>query len=453
MIKIKFGMDGWCVIIVEDYMVENVKWVVVGIVIWMKVNDVVQVVIGYDVCFGGELFVYIIIWVMGVYGMKVKLVKGFVFIFMVFLGVVKIGLDLGVVIMVSYNLFFYNGFKLKFKLGGLMIFVQVVEVELYILNIFDRDLLIFQEMEVQGLLEYVDLEQIYVDYVIDSFDLESICNVDFKIVYDVMYGVGQNVLCCLLFDVVLLYCDYNFFFMGQVLEFIYCNFGEFFVLIKNDFFIGFGFVNDGDVDCIGMYDEDGNFVDFYYILLLLLFYMYEYKKQIGKVVVIFFVMEKMQELVKQFGLDIEVIKIGFKYIVEIMVQEFVLVGGEEFGGFVVSGYILECDGIWIGLIIMEFMVKIGKFIKELIQEVYDWVGFFVYDWDDLYFMEVKKQLIIKQCQEGSLKVFGFYQVEYVEDIDGFKFYFGGSCWVMICFLGIELVFWVYVQVLEYDEVC
>ncbi len=452
MTKIKFGTDGWRAIIAEDYTVENVKRVAAGTAIWMKANEAAQVVIGHDARFGGELFADTTTRVMGAYGMKVKLAKGFVSTPMVSLGVVKTGSDLGVVITASHNPPSYNGFKLKSKLGGPMVPAQVAEVESHIPDTFDRDLPTLQEMEAQGLLEYVDLEQIYVDHVTDSFDLESIRNADFKIAYDAMYGAGQNALRRLLPDAVLLHCEYNPSFMGQAPEPIHRNLGELSALIKNDPSIGLGLANDGDADRIGMYDEDGNFVDSHHILLLLLLYMHEYKKQTGKVVVTFSVTEKMQELAKQFGLDIEVTKIGFKYIAEIMAQEPVLVGGEESGGLAVSGHIPERDGIWIGLTIMEFMAKTGKSIKELIQEVYDRVGAFAYDRDDLHLTEAKKQSIIKQCQEGSLKAFGPYQVEHVEDIDGFKFYFGGSRWVMIRPSGTEPVLRVYAQAPEHDEV-
>ncbi|NRA51680.1 MAG: phosphoglucomutase/phosphomannomutase family protein, partial [Phaeodactylibacter sp.] len=356
------------------------------------------------------------------------------------------------VITASHNPPSYNGFKLKSKLGGPMIPAQVAEVETAIPAIVDMDLPTLEQMEKDGLLEYVDLEQIYVDHVTASFDLDSIRSAKFKIAYDAMYGAGQNALRRLLPEAVLLHCDYNPSFMGQAPEPIHRNLGELSELIKNDPEIGLGLANDGDADRIGMYDEDGNFVDSHHILLLLLLYMYEYKKQTGKVVVTFSVTEKMQELAKQFGLDIEVTKIGFKYIAEIMTREDVLVGGEESGGLAVSGHIPERDGIWIGLTIMEFMAKAGKSIKELIKDVYDRVGPFSYDRDDLHLSEEKKQAIIKQCKEGAIASFGPYKVERVEDIDGFKFYFGGARWVMIRPSGTEPVLRVYAQAPEHDEV-
>ena len=75
-----------------------------------------------------------------------------------------------------------------------------------------------------------------------------------------------------------------------------------------------GIANDGDADRIGMFDSDGHFVDSHHILLLLLYYLHKYKGMTGKVVITFSVTDKMVQLAKKFGLEVEVTKIGFKYI-------------------------------------------------------------------------------------------------------------------------------------------
>jgi len=85
---------------------------------------------------------------------------------------------------------------------------------------------------------------------------------------------------------------------------------------------------------------------------------------------------------EKYGLDLEVVKIGFKHLCGIMLTEDVLVGGEESGGIAVKGHIPERDGVWNGLVIWEFMAKSGKSLRELIQEVYDVVGEFAFERND-----------------------------------------------------------------------
>src|SRR6185369_14194688 len=114
------------------------------------------------------------------------------------------------------------------------------------------------------------------------------------------------------------------------------------------------------------------------IILLLIHYLVKYKDMKAKVCTAFSTTPKVQKMCKHYGLESETVKIGFKYICEIMVNEDVLLGGEESGGIAIKGHIPERDGIWVGLVIWEFMAKSGKSLQELIQEVYAITGEFAF---------------------------------------------------------------------------
>jgi len=260
-----------------------------------------------------------------------------------------------------------------------------------------------------------------------------------------MYGAGQRAVQRLLPDCVQLHCDDDPSFKGQAPEPIHRNLTELSELIKNDPTIDCGLANDGDADRIGMYDGDGNFVDSHHILLLLLLYLKKYKNMDGKVIITFSVTDKMKKMCDMLDVEYQVTKIGFKYIAEIMTQEKVLVGGEESGGIAAAGHIPERDGIWMGLLLLEFMAKTGKSLKELIKEVYDMVGSFAFDRDDLHLDEAKKQAIIKQCENNEFEKFGKNKIQQVESMDGFKFYFNEDEWTMIRPSGTEPVLRVYAQ--------
>ncbi len=454
MTKIKFGTDGWRAIIADTYTVENVKRVTQATASWMKNNKQNKVVIGHDCRFGGELFAQVATQVFGANNIKVHLAKGFVSTPMVSLGTVKTKSDIGVVITASHNPPSYNGYKLKSAYGGPTIPAGITEVEALIPDHpVDIELPSLEKMHEDGLLNYIDLESLYVKHVEDNFDLETIKKSGFKLAYDAMYGAGQNAVKRLLPDSVWLHCDHNPSFRGQAPEPIHRNLGELSECIKNDDTIDCGLANDGDADRIGMYDGDGNFVDSHHILLLLLLYLHKYKSiKEGKVVITFSVTDKMKKMCEMFGLDYEVTKIGFKYIAEIMTQEPVLVGGEESGGIAAAGHIPERDGIWMGLLVLEFMAVTGKSLKELIKEVYDMVGPFSFDRDDLHISESKKQAIIEQCKNNAFSNFGNNKIERVETIDGFKFYFNSDEWVMIRPSGTEPVLRVYAQAPTHERV-
>ncbi len=443
---IKFGTDGWRAIIADDYTVDNVLRVAEATALYLKQHQGRQVVIGYDCRFGGKLFAESTARVMGAFGVKSLLSPSFVSTPMVSLGVVKTQSDMGIVITASHNPPTYNGFKLKSHFGGPALPSQIEGVEKLIPDESTLTVLpALKDLKNQGLLEYIELEAMYVEQVKTHFDLPMIKNSGLQIAYDAMYGAGQNAMRRILPDAYFLHCDENPGMHGQAPEPIHRNLSGLSRLIKDNPKIALGIATDGDADRIGLYDADGNFVDSHHILLLLLLYLHKYKKETGEVVITFSVTDKMKLMAEKFGVPYEVTKIGFKYIAEIMTHKDVLVGGEESGGLAVKGHIPERDGIWIGLVVAEFMASTGKSLKQLIQEVYDIVGPFASDRDDLHLTEEKKQSIIAMCKKREYASFGNYRVQSVEDIDGWKFNLSDTEWVMMRPSGTEPVLRVYAQ--------
>jgi phosphomannomutase len=206
-------------------------------------------------------------------------------------------------------------------------------------------------------------------------------------------------------------------------------------------------VTDGDADRIGMYDGQGNFVDSHHIILLLIHYLHKYKGMTGKVCTAFSTTPKVERLCRHYGLSLDTVKIGFKYICEIMLKDDVLLGGEESGGIAIKGHIPERDGIWMGLVIWEFMAKSGKKLPELIREIYDIVGAFAYERSDLHLTEEVKNRIVKRTAEGFYKNFQSFDVKWVEDIDGYKYFFADdkSQWLLIRASGTEPVLRTYAE--------
>ena len=443
--QIKFGTDGWRAIIAREYTVDNVMRVAEATALWVKENGGKQIVIGYDCRFGGKMFAEATACVMGKHGVKTLISPNYVSTPMVSLATVRTRSKIGVVITASHNPPSYNGYKLKSELGGPTIPSEIVEVEALIPDAVPTDLPSIDELKENGLLEYLDMEKMYVDHVFSSFDMDLINASGIRIAYDAMYGAGQSAARKIFKNAEFVHCENNPSFMGQAPEPIHRNLKELSDLMKKDSSLSMGLANDGDADRIGLYDEDGKFVDSHHILLLLLLYLRKYKGLDGKVIVTFSVTDKMAKLADHYNLDFEVTKIGFKYIAEIMANEDVLVGGEESGGLAVKGHIPERDGIWIGLVILEFMAKTGKSLKALIQEVYDIVGSFHCDRNDLHISNEVKLAVIEKCKANAYTSFGSYHVQKVESIDGFKFWLSDTQWVMIRPSGTEPVLRVYAQ--------
>jgi len=445
--QIKFGTDGWRAIIAQEFTTDNVARVAEATALWVKsISEKPSITIGHDCRFAGPLFTEVTIKVLCAHGVKVYAHKGICSTPMISLGCVKLNTTAGVVITASHNPPSYNGFKLKSNYGGPTTPADIAIVESLIPEKTEIPTTSLEEFVTQGLLEYVDLETMYFNRVEEAFDMNAIRNSGMTFGYDAMYGAGQKITRRLLpTNLVYLHCEENPGFNGQAPEPLHKNLLEFSNLIKNSTDIEFGFANDGDADRIGCYDNEGNFIDSHHVILLLIHYLHKYKGLTGKVAISFTVSDKIEKLCKHYNLPCEVTPVGFKYVCEIMVNENVLVGGEESGGIAVTGHIPERDGVWVALVLIEAMAKTGKTIKELIAEVYEIVGAFDYDRYDLHISEEIKQKVITNCKSDAYKSFGKYTIERKEDIDGWKYFLGDGIWTMIRASGTEPVLRVYAQ--------
>lgn len=449
--KIKFGTDGWRAIIAEEYTVENVARVSFATAKWVKSNfSNPSIVIGHDCRFAGELFMETAVKIFISEGIAVKMARGFVSTPMISLAAVKLGCSVGVVITASHNPPSYNGFKLKSHHGGPLDPEKVQEIEDIIAdtNTIDLEAISLDS----SLVEVLDLETMYVDHVRANFDIDAIEKSGLNFAYDAMYGAGQSAMKRILPNIEFLHCEHNPSFYGQAPEPIAKNCKELEAFIKSNGAIDCALVTDGDADRIGLYNGDGEFIDSHHIILLLIHYLAKYKGLTGKVATAFSTTPRVKIMADHYNLPNEVVKIGFKYIAKIMVEEDVLVGGEESGGIATKGHIPERDGIWMGLIIWEFMAKSGKSLDDLIAEVYEIVGAFKFERSDLHITENWKQTIIDNCKSGNYSSFGEYQVKDLQTIDGFKYFFDDERWVMIRPSGTEPVLRTYAEAPTMEEV-
>lgn len=448
--KIKFGTDGWRAIIAEHYTVENVARVSFATGLWLKQNfENPAVIIGHDCRFAGELFVETTAKVLLSQGIEVKMATGFVSTPMISLAAKEYDCSVGIIITASHNPPSYNGFKLKAFYGGPLSPEKVQEIEDIIPDENPVDL---AAIDLSGKIEIKDIETLYVNHIAKNFDLDAIRNSGMNLAFDAMYGSGQNVLKRILPNTHMLHCEHNPSFYGQAPEPIAKNLKELEAFIKERGNIDCALVVDGDADRIGLYNGKGEFIDSHHIILLLIHYLVKYKQMTGKVVTAFSATPRVGVMADHYNLESDIVKIGFKYIAGMMVTEDVLLGGEESGGIAVKGHIPERDGIWMGLIIWEFMAKSGKTLDELIAEVYEIVGPFQFERNDLHITEELKQKIVANCKNNAYTSFGKYTVKSVGTIDGWKFFFDENRWLMIRASGTEPVLRTYAEAPTLDEV-
>lgn len=445
--QIKFGTDGWRGVIADTYTFENIGIVTQAVARWIGDEEVTEngVVIGYDARFLSERFAKHAAVIFAAMEIPVRISKNIIPTPAISWAAKHFD-AVGVVITASHNPPEYNGYKIKAPFGGSANPDQIAGIEQR-LDLYDKTLTIkpYVECVREGLIREMNLTWGYMDLIRESIDLDLIQESGIKIAHDPMYGSGRTILKQLLGSQVLeIHDELNPSFGGTAPEPMGKNLDELSQFVVENT-CDIGIANDGDADRIGMVDEHGAFVSSHKLLSLLVEYLHQEKKMSGKIVKTFSTTNMLDKQAEKYGLQLDVTPIGFKYIAEKIVNEDILAGGEESGGIAVKEHLPERDGIYIGLLIAEMVVKSGKSLSRLVQDLFDEYGQHRYHRNDIHTEERKKKAMIKYCEEKKLKEIAGLKVEGWDMKDGIKHHLENGSWLLVRQSGTEPVLRIYAE--------
>lgn len=450
--KIKFGTDGWRGVISDDFTFENLIIVTQATAKYYNNHPKIKngLVIGYDARFMSDEYARLVARVLASNGIKVILADNMVSSPMVSLAAKEMNLAGGIMITASHNPPKYNGFKIKGDFGGSAHPEMVSEIE----KLLDENEKFFKpkpldQLTNEGLIQLFDLRTFYKNYLLQKFDINKIKQSKLKIIYDSMYGAGQNFLNDLL-GIDEIHNVYNPSFGGVNPEPLEENLKELSETIKKGNY-DLGIAVDGDADRIGAINEKGNFVDSHKIFSLLLKYLYEKKNLRGLVVKTFSTTEMLNKMCAKYGLEITVTPVGFKHVCKLMTEKDVLIGGEESGGIGVKIHIPERDGIFLGLLMAELLIDYKMPLSSLVQSLEDEFGPHKYKRIDIHTSEERKQEILNICKSGKIKTLNGYEVKSMSDLDGYKFFVDGG-WLLIRASGTEPILRFYSEADSFEKV-
>jgi alpha-D-glucose phosphate-specific phosphoglucomutase len=445
--KIKFGTDGWRAIIAEDYTFNNLSIVSQATARWIVDEEITTngVIIGYDARFMSREFAEHVATVFSAMEIPVRISSSISPTPAVSWAALHYD-AVGIVITASHNPPNYNGFKIKAPFGGSATPDQVAGVEER-LELYNPSLNIrpYKNCLKTGVIREISITEQYLNVIREKIDIEAIKKSNIRIGHDAMFGSGMNTIKSLLGGQVLqLHSEVNPSFKGIAPEPIEKNLREFSAFIpENNCQIGIA--NDGDADRIALFDENGTFVDSHRILSLLVKYLHKEKGLSGMIVKTFSTTDMLNKQAEAYGLPIKVTPIGFKYIAELIVNGDVIAGGEESGGLSVKGHLPERDGIYIGLLMTEMMVKSGKKLSEHVQELFDEFGDHAYYRNDLHTEESKKLAMIAHCKAKKLTEIAGLKVVYWQFTDGIKQILEDGSWLLVRPSGTEPVLRIYAE--------
>ena len=446
--QIKFGTDGWRGVIAREFTFDNVSLVAQATMEYLNREGLNQrgLVIGYDRRFLSREFAERVAEIAAGNGIATLLTDSVVPTPAVSWAVHEKRAGGGVMITASHNPPQYNGFKFKEEFGGSARPATTLLLEQMISDNVagNRPVLSvpLAEALAAGTVRHFNALEGYFRQLARYVDLELVRSAGIAVVADPMFGAGCGLLSELVPGLTEINTEENPGFHGRPPEPSEEHLRELSVLVKSGRY-RVGLALDGDADRIGAVDETGEFFSSHNIFTILLRHLLGHKGLRGGVVKTVSTTRMIDLLCEKFGLPLFETPIGFKHICELMLEQDILMGGEETGGLGVKGHIPERDGILMALLLLETMAVNGKGLRQLLDETMDELGHFHYRRIDLPITPEARDRLIDRLQGGQLTTIASRTVTEENLRDGFKYLFADGSWLLIRPSGTEPVLRIY----------
>ena len=446
MSNIKFGTDGWRGVIAEDYTFANVRTVSYAIARYVVRHEQPTrgVLVGYDTRFGSENFARVAAEAVAMTGTPVWLAEKACPSPALSLLVKQRGAAGGIMITASHNPYKWNGVKFKASYGSsaLPSIVAKVEEELKVVL---RDGVPALPPR-KDLLQSLDVLTPYLERIQKLVDWDRIRAAKMRYVVDPMHGAARGLLRELMTRHGVS-CDEirgtrDPLFGGVNPEPIEPHVEALRQAVLKGGYDA-GLCADGDGDRIGAMDRDGTFVTPHQIFSLLLWHLAGTRQIPGDVAKTFTATKMVDKIAAKYGRKVYEVPVGFKYICELMLENDILLGGEESGGIGSKLYLPERDATVMALLLVELMAWHGKTLGELVRQLHAEYGEHHYGRVDLELKPGQKEKALERFANGKLKRLLDWPVVRREDLDGIKVYLGEIGWVMVRGSGTEPVLRIY----------
>jgi len=418
---VKFGTDGWRGIIADDFTFANVRVAARAIAHYVLKNEDAThgVCIGYDTRFGSRTFAGLVAEVLAGAGIPVAMGTEITPTPALSYAVRERKAAGGVMITSSHNPAEWNGVKYKASYGGSGSPSIISAIESYLGEPL-------AEAATPAKIEAVDFNPEYITAIAKFVDLEAIRASGYKFLVDSMYGCGRGVLAGIFtrtgIPFVEIRSELNPLFPGinpePILPHIHAT--QLAVVAEK---CDAGFITDGDADRIGAVDEHGNVVDAHKVYAVLLHWLLTRKGWPGDVTRAFNTTKMLDRIAAKYGRKLHEHGIGFKYVCELMLQQEILIGGEESGGVGISRHLPERDGLLNSLLLANVMADEKKTLGELVAALQEEFGEHQYGRIDMHIdNELKQSAIARAGALTAGESMAGMKILRVETLDGIKFF-------------------------------
>jgi alpha-D-glucose phosphate-specific phosphoglucomutase len=453
MTTIKFGTDGWRGVIGEDFTVANARVVAAAIARYVvRAEDPRQgLLIGYDHRHESDTVAHAIAQVISSTGTPVWLTDKPCPTPAISLLVRQRNAAGGIVVTASHNPHSWNGVKYKASYGSSALPSIVAQIETELAAVQSNGVPSLPPR--QELIHALEPRAPYLDTIEKLVDWRRLRGAKFRFVVDPMHGSAAGLLHELFkrngISSEEIRGARDPYFGGVHPEPIEPHIEALRKAVVAGKFDA-GLAADGDGDRIGAIDRDGTFVNPHQIFALLVWHLIGTRNLEGDIAKTFSVTKLIDKLAAKYNRKLHEVPIGFKYICELMLEQNILIGGEESGGIGTSLYLPERDATVSALLLAELMAWHGKSLGELMVTLHREFGEFHYGRMDLDVTAAQKQKAIAHFSDEKVNNFNQWPIVRRENMDGIKLYLGDIGWVMVRPSGTENLLRIYSETSHAD---
>jgi alpha-D-glucose phosphate-specific phosphoglucomutase len=444
--SIKFGTDGWRGVIAEDFTFANARIVAHAIARYVVRGEDARkgVLIGYDHRYASDRIAAVAAEVISATGTPVWLADKPCPTPAISYLVRHQKAAGGIVVTASHNPYRWNGIKYKASYGSSALPSIVAQIEQELESVLERGVPPLPPRK--ELVHALEPRAPYLEALEKLVDWKRLREAGLRFVFDPMHGSAAGLL-PKLFRRNGIDCDEirgtrDPRFGGVHPEPIEPHIEA----LRQEVLAGkydAGFCADGDGDRIGAIDRSGAFVNPHQIFALLVWHLAGTRNLSGDIAKTFSVTKLIDKLAAKFSRKLYEVPIGFKYICELMLEQNILIGGEESGGIGTSLYLPERDASVSALFLAELMAWHGKSLGELLATLHAEFGEYHYGRVDLDLKPGQKEKVIAHFSDGKLSHVLDLPVTRRENMDGVKVYLDDAGWVMVRASGTENLLRVY----------
>jgi len=362
--KLKFDNEGCYGTIAKDFTVANLSKLASAISQWLyKKYKKPSIVLGYDTRFANEIFVETLVKIFASKGVSVYLSENFTSSAMISFATTKLNVSCGIIITGRNENGYKNGLRIFDSNGFLLPEKDLKDIEVLNQETFetDADLINLNNLIEQGLINYINLNTLYLKHLNDNFDLSKISNNKNIIIIDPLYGSTQDILKRIFPGGNFLHDNLNPIFDNLIPECEIKNYYKLAEIIDNseNDLIGIGINAEGTKLCL--YTKETGFIDFEDIILLLIDILIKNQKIEEKIVLSSFVSSRIYKLCNHYKYEIENIKnSNISYSLKI----------EDENRICLKNKFNFNDAIYIMLLIIDYLNQSNEKLNDWIQKIY-----------------------------------------------------------------------------------